>query len=35
MRVEEIMTRGVKTAGPNTPVRDIATQMVLHHIFNF
>jgi len=32
MRVEEIMTRGVKTAGPNTPVRDIATQMVLHHI---
>ncbi len=32
MRVEEIMSRSVKTATPDTPVREIATQMVLHHI---
>lgn len=32
MLVEEIMTRSVKTARPDTPVREIATQMVLNHI---
>lgn len=32
MRVEEIMTQAVKTATPETPVREIATQMVLNHI---
>lgn len=32
MLVEAIMTRAVKTARPETPVRDIAMQMVLNHI---
>lgn len=32
MLVKEIMTRAVKTAHPDTPVRDVATQMVLNRI---